>query len=342
MKPLVEGVTPRAVANLRIVDPTCGSGSFLLGALDYLIRWHENYFENHPTETPERHFRDAQGNRRITSETKGDILARNIYGVDIDPQAVEVTQMSLYLKVLEGEDQQTLTRQRLFHHTYLPPLHGNIMCGNSLLGFSDVPPELLHDELAYRINPFDWHDEHHGFGKVFSSRGGFDAVIGNPPYTRVQVLRRFRPEEANLYAVKYKSASAGSFDIAGPFVEKGLSILRQTSSATRRFGYIVSRQFTETDAGRPLRESLSNGQHVEEIVDFGDGFVFEGIGAYTLLLHLTARANSEYLLTRVHRRHHKPLCRSRRTPAVCLQANCQPRPSVPKSGTLRCLPKDHF
>jgi hypothetical protein len=300
LDPFLEGVTPRAVANLRIVDPACGSGSFLLGALDHLIRWHEKYFEAHPKETPERHFVDTQGRRRLSGDAKADILTRNIYGVDIDPQAVEVTQMSLYLKVLEGENQQTLTtQQRLFQRAYLPPLDGNIRWGNSLLDFADVPATLLHDELAFRINPFDWQDPHYGFGDVFARRGGFDAVIGNPPYTRVQVLRRFRPEETGLYANKYSSAATGSFDIAGPFIEKGLSLLRRAGSGGGRFGFIVSRQFTETDAGQPLREALSAGRHVEEIVDFEDGLVFEGVGAYTVLLHLTAAPNREYTLTRV-------------------------------------------
>lgn len=300
LDPLLNGVTPRSVANLRIVDPACGSGSFLLGALDRLIRWHESYFESHPNETPERHFVDTQGQRRLTSDAKADIVIRNIYGVDIDPQAVEVTQMSLYLKVLEGENQQTLaTQQRLFQRAYLPPLDDNIKCGNSLLDFGDVPPTLLRDELAYRINPFDWQNQPHGFGKVFKARGGFDAVIGNPPYTRVQVLRRFRPEETGLYVEKYRSAATGSFDIAAPFIEKGVSLLRRTSSGGGRLGFIVSRQFTETDAGEPVRESLSGGRHVEEIVDFDSGLVFEGVGAYTLLLHLTAAPNRSYTLTRV-------------------------------------------
>lgn len=295
LDPLLDGVTPRAVANLRIVDPACGSGSFLLGAFDHLIRWHERYYDEHPTETPERHFVDARGNRRITSDTKAEILSRNLYGVDIDPQAVEVTQMSLYLKVLEGENQQTLaSHPRLFKTAYLPLLEGNIKWGNSLIDFADVPATLTGD-LARRVVPFDWKDGRHGFGKVFEDRGGFDAVIGNPPYTRVQVLRRFRPDETEIYARKYASAATGSFDIAAPFIERGISLLRKSG----RFAFIVSRQFTETDAGAPLREALSKGRQVEEIVDFADGLVFEGVGAYTLLLHLTASSNKEYRLTRV-------------------------------------------
>ena len=221
ISPALEGKTPRAAANLRILDPACGSGSFLLGALDYLIEWHEQYYKDNPSESQDRHYETTDGRRRLTSDAKGEILTRCIYGIDIDPQAVEVTQMSLYLKILEGEDAAVLRDRRLFHATLLPPLTQNIRCGNSLLSPSDVAAELLTEyEQQRRINPFDWTDKRDGFGAVLATRGGFDAIIGNPPYTRVQVLRQHRPEETDIYARKYRSAAEGSFDIAGLFVER--------------------------------------------------------------------------------------------------------------------------
>ena len=298
--PLLDEKTPLAAANLRIIDPSCGSGAFLLGAFDYLIRWHERYYTTNPGQSTDRHYEAPDGTRRLTSDAKADILARNLYGVDIDPQAVEVTQMSLYLKVLEGEDRATLTQHhRLFQTAFLPSLDRNIRCGNSLLGTDDVDAQVLFDtDLVRRVNPFDWWDERDGFGTVFVERGGFDAVIGNPPYTRVQELKRYRPEETAVYASKYASAGAGSFDIAAPFVERGMSLLR-TRSEPGRLGLIVTRQFCEAEYGRPLRELLASGGHVEEIVDFRDGTVFEEASAYTLILIASAARRRAWQLTRV-------------------------------------------
>ncbi|HJQ49200.1 MAG TPA: N-6 DNA methylase, partial [Gaiellaceae bacterium] len=300
--PLLEGRTPRTAEQLKIVDPACGSGSFLLGALDYLIEWHEAYYTANPAVDPDRHVPREDGTRRLTSDAKAAIVSENLYGVDIDPQAVEVAQMSLYLKILEAETGSSLHEQtRLFHGAYLPSLTKNILSGNSLLGSDEVPGQLMLDEeLRHRINPFDWRDDTYGFGKIFEERGGFDAVIGNPPYTRAQVLRQARRQEAQLYDQHYASAQA-SYDIASLFVERGLSLLRGARGGDRggRLGFIVTRTFAETDAGQSLRELLSGQRHVAEIVDFGAGTVFEDVSAYTMLLFLTRGANPSYQLTRV-------------------------------------------
>jgi len=299
--PLLDGATPRTAENLRIVDPACGSGSFLLGALDYLIDWHQNYYEEHPGVHPERHYAASDGSRRLTSDAKAAIVQRNIYGVDIDPAAVEVAQMSLYLKMLEAETSVTLqARPRLFPGPYLPSLSENIRSGNSLLAPADVPQELLFDaDLRRRINPFDWRNPTRGFGQVFDDRGGFDAVIGNPPYTRAQVMRRHRAEESGRYEVRYATA-AGSWDIATLFIERALELLRPPRGRDRggRLGYIVTRTFAETDAAKPLRAMLSDGRHVNAIVDFGAGLVFEGVSAYTVLLTATQQGNQQWRLTR--------------------------------------------
>ncbi len=296
--PLVEGKTPRAVANIKIVDPACGSGAFLLGAFHYLVTWHERYYDQHPEENANGHFVTAAGERRLTADTKATILANNIFGVDLDAQAVEVTQMSLYLALLQDENLATLqAQQRLFESAFLPKLDHNIRWGNSLLASDDLPDDVLFgsEELRRRVNPLDWWDSVGGFGEVFEKRGGFDAVIGNPPYTRVQVLRQFRPEEAAAYQAKYASASEGSFDIASPFIERGLELLRPNG----RLSFIVSRQFCETAAGRPLREMLAGGRHVQEIVDFGAGLVFDPVSAYTLILVLGRSPSRSWRLTRV-------------------------------------------
>ncbi|MBU1627090.1 N-6 DNA methylase, partial [bacterium] len=194
---LVEGKKPKEVEKLRILDPACGSGSFLIGAYQYLIDWHLEWYQkndirkwaikkNAPV------FQDFKGEWKLTTAEKKRILLNNIYGVDIDNQAVEVTKLSLLLKVLEGETEQTLnTTLRMFHERALPDLGRNIKCGNSLIGpdfYSSEQMSLagMNEEEKLRINVFDWNA---GFPEIMSagahstsSGQGFDAVIGNPPY----------------------------------------------------------------------------------------------------------------------------------------------------------------
>jgi len=152
---------------LAILDPACGSGSFLLGAYQYLLDWHLDYYSQDPKKwtrgkTP-RIYQDRHGAYRLTTAERKRILLANIHGVDIDPQAVEVTKLSLLLRVLEGEDADTIEKQSsLFHERALPDLANNIKCGNSLIGpdfYQGKQLDAFDEEEAYRINVFDWNAE---------------------------------------------------------------------------------------------------------------------------------------------------------------------------------------
>jgi hypothetical protein len=187
--PLLEGKTPKEVSDLKILDPACGSGSFLIGAYQYLLDWHRSWYVS---DGPEKWAKGRnpvlyQGNGRglewrLTTGEKRRILLSNIFGVDIDSQAVEVTKLSLLLKVLEGENAETLAKQlTLYRERALPDLGLNIKCGNSLIGpdfYAGKQISMFDEEEQYRINAFDWKRE---FPKIMKG-GGFDAVIGNPPY----------------------------------------------------------------------------------------------------------------------------------------------------------------
>ncbi|MDO4569060.1 MAG: N-6 DNA methylase [Planctomycetia bacterium] len=201
---LCAGKTPREVSALKILDPACGSGSFLLGAYQFLLNWHLEYYLAEKTKTgkipqsppspgqrkkksdPNALAQTSTGEWKLTLSERKRILLNNIYGVDIDAQAVEVTKLSLSLCVLEGFNDETIqSNLRLFYDRALPNLSRNILCGNSLIApdFYDTDQSTLFDlDERLTINAFDWHDPHHGFGKIMK-QGGFDAVIGNPPYT---------------------------------------------------------------------------------------------------------------------------------------------------------------
>lgn len=222
---LTEGKEPKEVSKLRIVDPACGSGSFLIQAYQYLLDWHRDWYTNHE---PEQHakgknaanYRSPTGEWLLTSSERKRILLNNIYGVDIDAQAVEVTKLSLLLKVLEGESNQSLNQTlTMFHERALPDLQNNIKCGNSLIGpdyYSGQQITLLDDEERFRVNVFEWSAE---FNNVFS-QGGFDAVIGNPPYGAVLSDRDV------AYISDHYKVQSYQLDTYLVFVEKALSIVK--------------------------------------------------------------------------------------------------------------------
>lgn len=182
---ICKGKTPKQVAKIRILDPACGSGSFLLGAYNYLLKWHIDYYSKltkHPKNTI---YQGNGGEYFLTIQKKKEILLNNIYGVDIDTQAVEVTKLSLLLKVLENENKDALEQQKkLIQERVLPYLGDNIKCGNSLIGTDILENNDLTQEEIKKINPFDWEEEFH----TIMTNGGFDAIIGNPPYGTRTVL----------------------------------------------------------------------------------------------------------------------------------------------------------
>ena len=291
---LLEGKTPAQVTKLRVLDPACGSGSFLIGAYQFLLDWHREWYkENDPEKwTKSRKptlCRDSGGDWRLTTDERKRILLNNIYGVDIDHQAVEVTKLSLLLKVLEGENQQTISTQyKLFHDRVLPNLSNNIKCGNSLIGsdfYDGAQIDLFDDEERYRINVFDWEIE---FEEIFKA-GGFDAVIGNPPYVRIQGLKEWAPKEVEFYKNRYKSASKGNYDLYVVFVEKGLSLLNDKGS----LGYILPHKFFKKQYGEKLRSILSKGNYLHEIVHFGSQQVFANATTYTCLMFLEKNGDDQ-------------------------------------------------
>jgi len=252
---LLEGKTPNQVAKLRILDPACGSGSFLIAAYQHLLDWHRDWYIKDGIEkwTQGRKstlYQGQGGDWRLTTSERKRILLNNIYGVDIDDQAVEVTKLSLLLKVLEGENEQTLSSQlKLFHVRALPDLGDNIKCGNSLIGpdfYDGQQLSLIDEEERIRINPFNWNEE---FAEIMKD-GGFDAVIGNPPYGAA-----FMEVEKEYLNTKYPSM-VGQPESYEYFIFVALQILRDKSFLS----FITPSNFIESDRAENLRRTiLSNG-----------------------------------------------------------------------------------
>jgi hypothetical protein len=301
-------MTPNQVLKLRIIDPACGSGSFLLGAFQYLMEWHLRYYAEFKEAAQGSRggaYRDAEGGLHLSLRKKREILVNCIYGVDLDPQAVEVAQMSLYLKLLEGEAEETIALQRSLEmykaDKYLPDLSHNLYCGNSLIASQDLDPQVdwtAEDER--RINAFDWQAENTGFGSIMrqpeqGGQGGFDAVIGNPPYIRVQALTEWAPVEVELYKKLYSTAAEGNYDIYVIFIERSLKLLCEGG----RLGFIVPTKWWQAAYGAPLRRLLGKGRHCEEVLDFADEQVFEDPTTYTCVACFTKKPASALMYHRV-------------------------------------------
>jgi len=305
--PLVADKSPKQIEALRVLDPACGSGSFLLGAFDYLLAWHLDYYaKNDPEkwakqkparlyETAPNAFGIGKGSKnwQLTTAERKRILTAHLYGVDIDAQAVEVTKLSLLLKVLEGEARE-LRGQQLDFHRVLPDLGQNIKCGNSLIG-SDfyAQPDLpaFDEEARYKLNAFDWAHEF----KPIMDAGGFDTVIGNPPYVRIQTLQETQPEAVAYLGAHYRAAAAGNYDLYVCFLEKGLNLLDPRG----RMGFIVPHKFFNAEYGESLRRVIADGRHLERVVHFGHQQVFSGATTYTAVLTLTRSANTRVFVDTV-------------------------------------------
>lgn len=300
--PKIEGKSPLEVLDVKILDPACGSGSFLIAALQYLFDYCLRYVANDPKaavvaasrrarkRTKKIAFQDKEGQWYLSPIFRSQILACCMHGVDIDAQAVEVTIMSLYLKLLEGRLPPNWQREFL-KSRLLPPMDNNIRCGNSLLSQTDFDRFWDNkygnlfggdEDVRFRINAFDWKSETRGFGRLFAERKGFDCIIGNPPYIRVQELKKWSPEECEFYRAHYASVAKGNYDIYVVFIDRAMQLL----SREGLLGFICPNKFLTKEYAGPLRGLLSQGKHVKEIINFCSNQVFRGSTTYTCIVIL--------------------------------------------------------
>ncbi|MBI2863807.1 MAG: N-6 DNA methylase [Chloroflexi bacterium] len=288
----LKGKTPKQAAKLKIADIACGSGSFLIAAYQYLLDWYRDAYVNEGSQKHRKElYQTVGGGWRLTPGERKRILLAHIYGVDIDAQAIEVTKLSLLLKVLEGESGETIATQlQFFRERALPNFSSNIKCGNSLVGpdfYQNAQMTFLDAEERYKVNVFDWRTE---FPDIFDrDNGGFDTVIGNPPYLRIQGLQQNYGKQIDYFATHYESA-VKRFDLYLLFVEKGFGLLRKGG----RLGFICPHKFTNSDFGSGLRKFLIDNMGMESITSFGNNQIFRQASIYTGILLLSRATNLRF------------------------------------------------
>ncbi len=227
-----------ALRGLRVVDPACGSGAFLVAAFDYLAREYRPVVE-----------RLSALGEPMDFDPFDEIVTRNLYGVDLNAESVEITRLALWLK--------TARRQHRLQN-----LEATIKVGNSLI-----------DDRKFTDHPFDWRA---AFPDVFAG-GGFDVVIGNPPYVRMEILKPVKP-----YLEKHYVVADDRTDLYAYFFERGVGALKDGG----RLGYISSSTFFRTGSGENLRKFLGDHVAVEAVIDFGDLQIFEGVTTYPAIITL--------------------------------------------------------
>jgi len=238
---------------IEVVDPACGSGSFLIRAYDELLNYHA-----------------AASGKPVSELDQWDrlpVLNRNIFGVDLDGQAVEIARLNLLLR--------SLARREI-----LPSLADNIRRGNSLISGAESELEKYFGKSWNEKRPFDWQ---HEFAPAVQG-GDFDVVIGNPPYIRIQTLPR---DEADYYRDHFVSAS-GSFDIYVLFLEKGIELLKPGG----RLGFICSSKFLKSQYGAGILQLIKKNCTVENIVDLSAQTVFAEATTYPAIVVLKKESSN--------------------------------------------------
>lgn len=279
---IVKDKSPEEILEIKIADIACGSGIFLLGVYDYLVQHCTNwYLEN----KPEHLYTGEDGLKHLPFEDKKEILTSCIYGIDIDPNAVEAAKFSLLIKLLENETIPTLERDT----QVLPELHENIQAGNSLVDSTHLEKLKITADARSRIFPFDW--------EFANGVKAFDVIIGNPPYVATEDMKNLLPkEEVSIYRKNYESAYK-QFDKYFIFVERALEKLKPGGILS----YIIPPKFSKIKSGRKLRDILTRHNYVSEFIDFGSTqlFAHKDILTYSSILIAKKEKQKEFIFEEV-------------------------------------------
>lgn len=278
---LTENKTPKDISKIKIVDPACGSGSFLIGAYQYLLDWHKNYYTDNGKISKGNKDNPLTPEGNLTTGEKKRILLNNIFGVDIDVNAVEVTKLSLLLKCMEGETEASIASQlSLFNERVLPTLDSNIKDGNSLIDTDFYDSQLDFGEEK-KIKPFNWQK---GFADVFK-QGGFDVAIGNPPYSLIGLDRKIEQDYFTSGRYEFNSYKINTYIL---FLERGLKLLKSENGL---LGYIIPKSLAFNTFFDSTRKQILQSYAIPQIVEIREK-VFEDAEVGDSILFFGERKNN--------------------------------------------------
>lgn len=263
---------PDEIIKLRIIDTACGSGSFLIGTFSYLLEIITAYYRKNPKSAKKGVLESRDGDLHLSLSYKREILKKCIYGVDIDAQAVEVAQLSLYLKLMEDETTSSAHQQQMeIGVALLPTLTSNIVVGNSLVTLDYENDDFFSVEKIRAAKSLDFKA---AFPDAFNS-GGFDLVIGNPPY-----IKEYTNKDA-FENVRSSPYYQGKMDLWYLFACRALDWLK---NETGILAYIATNNWVTNSGAKKLREKISADTCIEQLIDFGDFKVFKDAGVQTMIL----------------------------------------------------------
>lgn len=273
----IANLTIEQIFDLKIIDIACGSGVFLVGAYDYLIKQIEKKLERNQDCDAELYADLEYPVLNINGRRK--LINNCIYGVDINPEAVEVSKMSLCLRLIDNYSPEDFDAVGLLGSQILKGIGANIRCGNTLVG-TDIEQHFpaIADNMRelQETNAFDWESS---FPTVFEN-GGFDFVVGNPPYVEVKNYNVGLPHMAAYIKRFYSSSKNGKIDLAIPFIEKGVNLL----NANGRLGFIVQKRFFKTEYGKGIREILTSRKLLNGVHDYEETDLFAGRLTYVAIV----------------------------------------------------------
>ena len=294
---LIAGKTPDQIAKMRFADIACGSGAFLHGIFDLLLSCHGRYYNENPGKARKGDCTERNGKLHLSLGKKREILLNNIYGVDIDAQAVEVCRLSLSLRLLQ-EETKAGARECLLDFEraarvkkLLPDLGNNVVCGNAIIGTDVLDGRLFGSDEERKLNPMNFED---AFPEVMK-RGGFDAIVGNPPYRRELDYKHLLDQIAfGDFGQKYRSPR---MDLWYYFLHRGLEILKPGGLLS----FIVNAYWTSGKGAEKLIAALRDSAHLDEVFSLGKLKVFRNVSGRHMILRVSNSPSSKPTVVRLAR-----------------------------------------
>ena len=286
------------IFNTKILDFACGSGIFLIEIFEYLENQLINCYKRNPNSKYRELFFIQEQDIALTIEGKRYIISNCIYGIDIDPEAYEVAKMSLSLKVIDNLDFfENYQELGIFGKKILKSVGENIKCGNTLIGLDimDKYPHILEDEKQlFRTNPFDWKSLE-GFKEIFQIKGGFDFIVGNPPYVEVKNYNEVYPLMHRYIKEQYKTTKNGKIDLSIAFIERGISLLNPQG----KMGLIVQSRWFKTTYAKKIRQYITSNSLLSQVIDFKANNIFKNRITYIASLILSKEPKSKIIFKKI-------------------------------------------